>query len=76
MYVASSDDDGQDVDGLRSSSFRQHDTKDGRDLKMAPEMRNKLHQDTKFAYELRTCLDTKDPVRAVLEIVSFGLCFN
>jgi hypothetical protein len=79
MHTDSVDDYGQNGGDLRSSAVRQHDMKDERDPKEASEMMNTqdtLDQDTRNVDEMKLSLDTRDPIRAILDIVSDEQCLS
>jgi hypothetical protein len=79
MHTNSVDDYGQNGDGLRSSAVRQYDMKDERDPKEASEMTNTqdtLDQDTRNVDGRKPSLDTRDPIRAALDIVSDEQCLS
>jgi len=75
MRTASIINDGQNGAGLPGTPDA-HDTNHERNSKRPSEMRNRQitpNHDTKTAYELETSLDTRDPMRAVLDVVSLEL---
>ena len=78
MRAASTINDGKNDVGLPESPDT-HDTKDERDPEEASEMRNTqntINHDTKSAHEVKTSVDTRDPMRAVLDVVGLELYFG
>lgn len=76
MHTNLRDHNGQDGNGLRLCPVRQHDTKDERDPKEASELMDTqitFDPNTGNIYELETFLNTRDPIRAALDVVGLKL---
>lgn len=76
MHTNSVDDDGQNGDGL-PETLDAHDTTYERDPKEAFDMKKPqdiLKQDNETAYKMAPSLNSKDSLRAVLDVVNDELC--